>query len=254
MKSSGLLKGILVVVALLIIGGVVYYFVFNPGNKYNRLVSEADGLFSEQQYEEAEKRYAEALEIRADETHPRQRLKAIDSLQRQLELDIRYDEKVQKADLLYSQGKYQEASQYYFDALNIKTDEEYPVNQIKKIRDILQDPEYAEKQKKESTAKNVQPPANKQTKKTEPKRSIPPTAEGKYFHVIVGVFEDHKNAIEMKDRMVEMGKESMLIQRPGNMEAVTFGSYDNIHTAFNFLKFVRNDVNEDAWVLYHETK
>lgn len=246
MNSSGLLKGILVVVGLLIIGGVVYYFVLNPGNKYNRLVSEADGLFNEQQYEEAEKRYAEALEIRADESHPRQRLLAIDSLQRQLELDIRYDEKVQKADLLYSQGQYQEASQYYFEALNIKTDEEYPVNQIKKIRDILKDPEYAEKQKPQ--------PKSEPAKTTAPKKAIPTTTDGKYFHVIVGVFDNHSNAIKMRDRMVELGKESVLIERPGNMEAVTFGSYDDIHTAFNFLKFVRNDVNEDAWVLYHKTQ
>lgn len=256
MNSSGILKVILVVVGLAVIGGLVYYFVLNPGNKYDRVVKKADQHFSEQQYQEAKKLYNEAISIKSDEVYPKEQLYAIDSIQRKLEVDIKYDEKVQKADLLYSQGEYLEASQYYFDALNVKPDKEYPVGQIKKIQELLKDPDYEKKQKEiaASKTKQEQPAAKSQsTPKPATKQPVRTTADGKYFHVIVGVFDNHNNAIKMRDKMIEMGKESMIIQRPGNLEAVTFGSYDKINTAFNFLEFVRNDIVEDAWVLYYET-
>jgi tetratricopeptide (TPR) repeat protein len=267
MSSSGILKVILVVVGLAVIGGLVYYFVLNPGNKYDRLIKNADEHFQEQQYQEAKKLYSEAVSIRSDELYPKEQLFAIDSIQRKLEVDIKYDEKVQKADLLYSNGEYLEASQYYFDALNVKPDEAYPVDQIKKIQELIKDPDYEKKQKELAASKTKTPPAAT-PKKEQPKATQQPKpkpqpasqqpmktiADGKYFHVIVGVFDDHNNAVKMRDKMIEMGKESMIIQRPGNLEAVTFGSYDKLNTAFNFLEFVRNDINADAWVLYHETK
>lgn len=263
MSSSGILKVILAVVGIAVIGGLVYYFVLNPGNKYDRIVEKADQNFSEQKYQEAKKLYTEAASIKSEEIYPKEQLYAIDSIQRKLELDIRYDEKVQKADLLYSQSEYLEASQYYFDALNVKPDEAYPVDQIKKIQELLKDPDYEKKQQELAASKaKATPPAKKQEQpkpKTQTqatpaqKQPVRTIADGKYFHVIVGVFENHNNAIEMRDKMIEMGKESTIIQRPGKMEAVTFGSYDNINTAFNFLEFVRNDVVEDAWVLYYET-
>lgn len=228
MKSSGIIKVIVVVVGILLVAGLVYYFAFSPGKKYDRLISKANEHYEETRYEDAKKLYSEALQIRAEEAFPKKRIFTIDSIQKQLELDLRYEEKINTADQLYSQGKYLEANQYYFDALNIKPDEDYPVNQIKKIQEKLSDGD------QEGGSKGV--------------------ADDHNFHVVVGVFEKHSNALKMQERMKELGKESHIIPRPGNMEAVTYGSYDNIHTAYNFLKNVTSEVNEEAWVLYHETK
>ena len=252
MNNSGILKVILVVVGLAVIGGLVYYFLLNPGNKYDRTLKKADQYFTEQQYQEAKKLYNEAVSIKADEIYPKQQLFTIDSIQRQLELDIKYDEKVQKADLLYSQAEYLEASKFYFDALNVKPDEDYPVDQIKKIQELLEDPDF-EKKQKELAASKTQKPKNQSKPKSTTQKPARTNADGKYFHVVVGVFDNHDNAVKMRNKMIEMGKESMIIQRPGNLEAVTFGSYEKLNTAFNFLEFVRNDIASDAWVLYDET-
>lgn len=257
MSSSGILKAILVIVGLAVIGGLVYYFVLNPNNKYDRVVKKADQYFAEQQYQEAKKQYSEAVSIKADEAYPKQQLFAIDSIQRQIELDIKYDEKVQKADMLYSQVEYLEASKFYFDALNVKPDEDYPVEQIKKIQELLEDPDF-EKKQAASKAKLTADAANQESKartnqQANAQKPMPTIADGKYFHVVVGVFDDHNNAVKMREKMIELGEESIIIQRPGNLEAVTFGSYDKLNTAFEFLEFVRNDIAEDAWVLYDET-
>ena len=240
MNSSGIIKTILVIIALLLIAGLVYYFGFSPDQKYDRLINEANELYEEAQYEDAKKLYSEALQVRADETFPKERILTIDSIQQQIELDIRYDEKINKADRLYSQGEYMEASQYYFDALNIKENEDYPVEQIKKIQDKMKEGgQEAMTQDKGETGSGSKSKG---------------AASGNNFHVVVGVFENHSNALKMQERMKELGKESRIIPRPGNMEAVTYGSYDNIHTAYNYLQFVTKDVDEEAWVLYHETK
>lgn len=244
MNSSGILKVVLVILAIVLIAGLVYYFGFSPDKKYDRLINEANSLYEEASYEDAKKLYSEALQVREGETFPRKRILTIDSIQQQLELDIRYDEKINKADLLYSQGEYMEASQYYFDALNIKENEDYPVEQIKKIQEKLKEDGKGDKPENSLPKKEKNNIARTQNR----------TSDGNNFHVVVGVFENHTNAMKMQEQMKKMGKKSQIIPRPGNLEAVTFGSYDNIHTAYNFLKFVINDINEEAWVLYHETK
>ncbi len=264
MNSSGMLKVILVIVGVAVIGGLVYFFVLNPGNKYDRTLKKADQYFQERQFQEAKKLYSEAASIKTDKAYPKKQLYAIDSIQRKLELDIKYDEKVQKADLLFSQEKYLEASQYYFDALNVKEDEDYPVMQIKKIQELLEDPQYKKRQKEQTTGspKQTLPSATQRNamanSPSKPKPAVNSNtrtiADGKYFHVIVGVYDNHNMAVKMRDKMKQMGQESIILQRPGNLEAVTFGSYDNRNTAINFLEYVRNDISKDAWVLYEETK
>lgn len=253
MNNSGIIRGVLVVVGLVVIAGLVYYFIFSPGRKYSRLLNEANGLYEQRRFEDAKKLYTEALEIRTGETLPRQRIHAIDSIQQKLELDIRYDEKIQKADQLYSEEKYLEASQFYFDALNVKPDEDYPVAQIKKIQQALKETDEAGQVKSPPGEKvKTKTPASR-PKVTGMPKNMKKTADGDYFHVVVGVFSDHSKAIRLQRKMIEMGKESRIINRPGGLEAVTFGSYDNLNEAFNFLEFARNDINKDAWVLYYET-
>ncbi|MCF8366501.1 MAG: hypothetical protein K9H16_12005 [Bacteroidales bacterium] len=275
MNSSRIIKIVIALVSLMIVGGLVYYFMFNPSAKYSKMVGNADELFLANQLDESRKLYEKALEIKSDETYPRRRIVVIDSIKRQTELQIRYDEKIQKADQLFDANDYLGASQYYFDAANIFPDADYPLDQIKLIQKLLKDPSYVEPEKKPLAHAKVEPQKTKsvqtdggesktqsapavQTKTTPVKTTASQNnnrvADGKYFHVIVGVFSDHQKAIELNNKLIGEGRESQIIYRPGKLEAVSFGSYNDLNTASSFLKFVKNDINKDAWVLYYEVK
>ncbi len=268
MTSTKIVKVVLAIVALLIVGGLAYYFMFNPSTKYNKLINNADSMYQDRRLDDARALYAEAAQLKPDETWPARRIATIDSLSRQIEFRIRYDEKIQKGDLLFSEGQYLEASQFYFEAVNIMPDEDYPINQIKKIQNIMNETEGgATAPMTKNVAKtavptkaSVSPKTTTSSTTTKSSGSIQQRpaknvyADGAYYHVVVGVFADHSKAERLKQKMIAEGNESQILPRSNNMQAVTFGSYDNIHTAFNFLEFVKNDINKNAWVLYQETK
>jgi cell division protein FtsN len=220
-------------------------------------------MYKDRRLDDARTLYVEAAELKPDETWPAQRIATIDSLSRQIEFRIRYDEKIQKGDLLFSEGQYLEASQYYFEAVNIMPDEDYPINQIKKIQNIMNETEGLTPEKKAQAKVQTPTPSKAKVSTSTTTKSTGAVLErpaknkyasGKYYHVVVGVFADHNKAERLKQKMITAGNESQLLPRSNNMQAVTFGSYDNIHSAFNFLEFVKNDINKNAWVLYQETK
>jgi len=268
MSSSKILKIILVLVGLLIIAGVIYYFLFNPSTQYNKLIRNADEMFENRRFDEAKSLYSDALTIKTDETWPRKQISIIDSVSRHIEIQIRYDEKIQKADALYTQGSYLEASEYYFEAINIAPNEDYPINQIKKIQALMKDPSYKETSgqplvqtkpqnksgnKQTATIKTTQPPTTQPMPASRPANTNAQRfPDGKYYHIILGVFADHSKAVRLNEQMIADGRTSRIIFRPGNMEAVTFDSYKDVNTAYNFLEFVKNDINRNAWVLYLE--
>lgn len=271
MNISRIIKIVVAILSLLIIAGLVYYFMFNPSTKYSKMVGNADELFLSNRLDEAKKLYSEALKIKSNETYPRHRIAIIDSIQKQTELQIRYDEKIQKADQLYDAKDYLGASQYYFEAANIFPDADYPLDRIKLIQKLLKDPNYVEPEKQAIAQVKTETPKTTpaQAKTTAPKQQASPVVktqttpakstsgqsqnrftEGKYYHVIVGVFSDHQKALELNQKLIAEGRESQIIYRPGNKEAVTFGSYKDMNTASGFLQFVKNDINKDAWILF----
>jgi len=274
MKISQIIKIILALVVVLIIGALVYYFMFNPTKKYNNLVMDADELFKENRLADAKRVYTEALQINSDEAYPKRQISAIDSIGRQIELQVKFDEKIQKADELFVSKQYGEASQYYFEATNFMPDADYPVERIQLIQKLMDDPSYVQPEKKPMTqAAPENKPKTQAAVKTEvpkqqtavsqnkPKTTVPATtthqnqnkiAEGKYYHVVIGVFGNHQNAVELNQKLIKDGRDSRIIYRPGKPEAVTFGSYKDFSTASSFLEFVKNDINKDAWVLFFE--
>lgn len=274
MKISRIIKIVLAVVVLLIISGLVYYFMFNPSTKYNKLVSNADEFFNDNRLTDAKQLYIKALQINNEEGYPKRQIKKIDSIGRQIELQVMYDEKIQKADELFDSKDYREASKYYFEAANLKPDADYPVEQIQLSQKLSDDPSYVQPEKKpeiQAAPENKpQTPAPVKTDtpkqqtaipQNKPKTTNPTTAsnqnqnniaDGKYYHVVVGVFTNHQNAVELNQKLIKDGRDSRIIYRPGKPEAVTFGSYNDFNTASSFLEFVKNDINENAWVLFFE--
>lgn len=272
MNKSNIIKIGLALLALAIIGGLVYYFLLNPTAKYDKLISNADELFDAGRLNDAKTEYGKAMEIKGEEAHPRRQLMVIDSISHIEELNIRYDENIQKADEFFEAKDYRAASEYYFMAANILPMEDYPLNQINLIQALIKDPNYVAPEKKSEPVAKVEisksnpPPAKKSTtrtpspalaKKTVSSSNTGPgekIADGKYYHVVVGTFSNHNSAVELNKKMIDQGRESQILRRPGNMEAVTFGSYPDFNTAESFLEFVKNDINKDAWVLFSKTK
>lgn len=226
-SSKKTIWGVVIVAAILVAGVLLYFLVFNDAAKYSKLVNEADAKYAAHQLVDARQLYSKAFQLLPEEAYPQEQILVIDSMLAHEEMMNRYTAKLDEADRLFSQKKYEKAREYYFEALNINSDDEYPVNQIKKI-EVLMAGAVAEELAKE------QP--------------------GNFYHVIVGVFDNEQNALNLQQLLKNEGKNSRLIDRPGQMKAVTYGSYSDIHEAYNYLQFIKNEINDDAWVLYKKIK
>lgn len=238
--KSNTIIGIGVALVVVIVAVLLYIFIFSAGAKYTRLVNEADENFASNRLSKARQLYTEASLIKPDDAYTQKRLAKIDSILTVRDMRNRYNQKIVMADSLFVTKNYTGARDYYFEALNIDPDDPYPVEQIKRIEEILQDPEAAKSSKK--TGKQ---------EKTEGEN----VNEGKNFHIIVGVFNDRDNAIKLKNQLEQQGLNPEFIPRlEYNMVAVSYTSFDDIHSAFNYLSKVREQVHQDAWVLYYKDK
>ncbi len=274
MKISGIIKITLALVVLLIVGGLVYYFMFSPSAKYKKLISNAGELFNQNQLDDARDVYTKALQINNEEAYPKRQIKVIDSIKRQIELQEKYDENIQKADELFESKEYREAGKYYFEAADLMPDEGYPEEQIQLCQKLSDDPSYVKPVQKsvvqsthenktnpQASAKTNTPKKQSAASQNKPTTTNPGTstnqnqnmlANGKYYHVVVGVFSNHQNAVDFNEKLIKEGRDSRIIYRPGKPEVVTFGSYKDFNTASSFLEFVKNDINKNAWILHFE--
>jgi cell division septation protein DedD len=113
-------------------------------------------------------------------------------------------------------------------AANYKTDETYPVDQIQKIEDILA------------------------AQKAEAMRN---SKENYRYHIVIGSFINDQNAETWLKKWKAKGRNSFILPRKEfDMEAVVYDSYPDIHAAYNNLDKVRNEITEDAWVIYYKQK
>lgn len=111
------------------------------GEEYNRLVRQADALFNAQNYTDARAVYEQAHQVIKEEKYALQKIDEIDRLLAAKKNDNVVDQKyltfIKAADQLFRQEKYNEALPAYQQALMVKPQEDYPKQQIKKIRGIL---------------------------------------------------------------------------------------------------------------------
>jgi len=75
------------------------------------------------------------------------------------------------------------------------------------------------------------------------------------YHVIIGSFKIRDNAIKLANKFKNKGYNAVQISRfNGEFTAVSILSLNNIHTAYNNMRDVRNEFGiDDAWVLYQKT-
>ena len=101
---------------------------------YNKYCDEGDKLFKEGIYEEAKSKFAEALQLKAEDRFATEKInlceQRIAKQANRAEREQRYDKYKREADALFNQGKYEEAKLSYKNALELKPGDSYAKAQI----------------------------------------------------------------------------------------------------------------------------
>ncbi len=126
-------------------------------NNYSQMLIEADKLFDEKEYAQAKEKYEFALETKPEDTYPKEKLTAIESIfaaqTAQTKKDETYTALIAEADKLFTNGHYDLAVKKYQEAQLLKTAEDYPSGKINEIQQLLAN---AEKQKEIDEAFGLQ--------------------------------------------------------------------------------------------------
>jgi tetratricopeptide (TPR) repeat protein len=106
--------------------------------EYVRFITLADRAFNNQEYNPAAANYRSALQAKPDETYPQERLEQIENIQKQRETDERYRQLLLAADGFFRASEWNQARGEYEKASDLKTSEEYPKEQIRRIDETLE--------------------------------------------------------------------------------------------------------------------
>jgi catechol-2,3-dioxygenase len=131
---------------------------------YAALIKEADALFGKKSYEAAKAKYEEALDIKENEPHPKQRIREIDGILAELakkaeeerkakELNEKYQAAIAAADAAFKSENWDQATGKYTEAAGLKPEEKYPKDQIALI--AQKKAEAAKKAEEERKAKEL---------------------------------------------------------------------------------------------------
>ncbi len=225
-KTSTVVLSIIAIVVL--IAALVYFLVFSKNAQYDKAIKQADNYYTAQNYTEAKNHYEDALKIKPDADYPLQQIQDIETLIKQQEVQKKYDEAIKTADNYFNRKEYDKAREYYLMAANYKTNESYPVDQIQKIEELL-------------AANQAEAMRN--------------SKENYRYHIVIGSFLNGQNAEALLKKWKAKGRNSFILPRKEfDMEAVVYDSYPDIHTAYNNLDKVRNEITDDAWVIYYKQK
>ena len=139
--------------------------------QYDALIEKADNFMFSKNYIEAEKNYREASNLKPTEQYPKSKLAELSNLlavnkmkqSENAEVQKKYDDAIAKADEFFKTNAYVSANASYNLAISIKPNEQYPRNQIEKIKQI---------QKKIEDANLAKIEAEKQQKIKEAQASV----------------------------------------------------------------------------------
>jgi tetratricopeptide (TPR) repeat protein len=191
----------------------------------------------------------------------------------------KYQAAIATADSAFQAKQYNKAMNWYGNAKNIKADETYPDEQIKKIKKILAQTEndkkyldvikkadelFAEKRYEESrlaflNASRLKPAEDYPKEKIAEldvilaKIAEEMAALNQPYFIIVGCFEIESNATKLNKLLKDEGYESIILpDYLGKYSAVTIGSYDDLKEAWNKLPAILDMElfwDDTPWVL-----
>lgn len=108
---------------------------------YEASIKEGDHQFNNANWEEAKKKYREALTFDANQQYPKDKLAEIDKIvaenSAKEEQKAKYEAKVKEADQLFASSKYKDAKAKYQEAKTIDGTQTYPDTKIAEIDGIL---------------------------------------------------------------------------------------------------------------------
>jgi tetratricopeptide (TPR) repeat protein len=111
------------------------------GEDYNRLLREGETFMQDKNYTQARSSFVQAHDLISDEKFALQKIDEIDNLLEKIknegEFQEQYDKTIADADSLFDLKKYTEAIPVYQKASGFKPSENYPKEQILKIRGFL---------------------------------------------------------------------------------------------------------------------
>ncbi|MBN1115865.1 MAG: hypothetical protein JXA77_01575 [Bacteroidales bacterium] len=124
--------------------------------KYNELISQADGLFNQEQYNEAKTIYKQAQTENPESTYPQQKINEINqkiSNKARLDIESQYNTAIAEADNYFNQQNYDAARASYQKASSILPEQTYPQTRINEINSILANAVKTERDKLETQSK-----------------------------------------------------------------------------------------------------
>jgi hypothetical protein len=101
------------------------------------LISRGDLHFAQKEYDDAKASYQRALSVDAGHTHARGRLDEIDAILTRQQVNLDYETLIVAADNSFDELLYTEARNIYVKALELKSNEKYPLQKIGEIDKIL---------------------------------------------------------------------------------------------------------------------
>jgi len=115
---------------------------------YNKLIAEGDRLFAANDLVKSKSSFQQALQLKPEETYPKNKIEEIDAKLSELAVDEKYNSLIKEADRLLSEKNLEVAKQKYEEALTIKQ-EDYPQSKIGEINAELEKLAQLEKEKAE---------------------------------------------------------------------------------------------------------
>jgi len=194
------------------------------GKEYKKAITEADGFFNEENYNDALNLYKKAAGIKPEESYPTQKIKEIEEIKKQIaeqETEDNYFREIKQADSYFDEEYFESAIESYTRALSYKPGEQYPLEKIAEIELLMPIEE-----------------------------EVIELNESLTYHIIVGSYEIEDNALKMQQKLKNDGINARLISRyDGEYTAVILASYPNIHKAYNNLTDAKAYA-EHPWVIY----
>jgi tetratricopeptide (TPR) repeat protein len=106
-------------------------------DRLQALITQGDLQFDQKQYEDAKSSYQRALSVDAENAHSKDRITQIDEILGQAQADKEYKSLITRGDNSFDELLYAEALKFYNQALQLKKDDQYPVQKIAEINSIL---------------------------------------------------------------------------------------------------------------------
>lgn len=106
-------------------------------DEYRKLMVQAEQNAEQEFYEEALRNYEQAIDLKPGDEVATQKIGQLNELIALNAQKVLYDEQIKLADEAFQEERYEDALGFYEDASGLSTSEDYPISQIRKVKEII---------------------------------------------------------------------------------------------------------------------